>query len=65
MAQDPPDALARQRTRRMLRDMQKGPFAVLAFPDDDADNLRIYASGLDEDKLRRIERFIESVINEE
>lgn len=64
MAKDEPPTLARQRTRRMLRDMQDGAFAVLAFPDGNPDSIRIYASGLDADKLRRIEQFIDAVIHE-
>jgi hypothetical protein len=56
--------LAQQRVKRMLRDMQDGAFVVLAFPEGDGDDLRIYASGLDPEKMRKIEEFVEAVINE-
>jgi hypothetical protein len=64
MASDTPPRLAQQRAKRMLRDMQDGAFAVLAFPDGDAESVRIYASGLDESKMRKIEQFVQAVINE-
>lgn len=63
MDQDTP-RLAQQRAKRMLRDMQTGAFVVLAFPNDNSDDLRIYASGLTPAKMRKIEAFVEAVINE-
>lgn len=56
--------IAQHRAKRMIRDLQSGAFVVLAFPEDDSDDLRIYVSGLDPEKMRRIEQFVETVINE-
>jgi hypothetical protein len=64
MASDDTPRLSQQRAKRMLRDMEQGAFAVLAWPDGSTDSIRIYASGLDARKMQRIEAFIEAVINE-
>jgi hypothetical protein len=55
---EPIDELAVRRVKGLLRDIAEGPFVALIF---DGDDLRVYASGLDADKLHIVEQVIESL----
>lgn len=58
MATEHVDALAVQRVKRLLGDIATGPFVTVIF---DGDDLRVYASGLDAEKLAQVERLVESL----
>lgn len=58
MAREPVSNLAAQRAKRLLADIAEGPFVAVIF---DGDDLRVYASGLDADKLAQVETLVESL----
>lgn len=55
---DEPTRLGTARARRMLSDLKEAPFVVLAFTDGE---LRVYAKGLDEAALQKVQELVEDL----